>query len=100
VTRLCGADHVVGARVQQRSHFIELGGGAVSQLLRLQVFPRCSLLHLETVLVHAGDEEHVAPGGAHVAGYRIGSDTLVGVADVRLAVGIGNGCCDAEFGAG
>ncbi len=48
------------------------------------------LLHLDAVLVGAGEEEDVVAVEPHEAGDRVGRDRLVGVADMRHAVGIGD----------
>ena len=52
---------------------------------------RRGLQHLDAVLVGAGEEEHVVAVEPHEAGDRVGGDRLVGVADMRRAVGIGDG---------
>jgi hypothetical protein len=57
VPLLGGAQDVVGAGVQLLAHALELGRGAVGELLRSDALARRRLLHLLAMLVHAGDEE-------------------------------------------
>jgi hypothetical protein len=65
--------------------------------LRRDAFARCRLLHLLAMLVHAGDEEYVITVQPLEAGDGIGGDAFIGVANVRRAVGIGNGRSDVKF---
>ena len=51
---------------------------------------RRRLLHLDAVLVGAGEEEDVVAVEPHEARDRVGRDRLVGVADMRRAVRIGD----------
>ena len=51
---------------------------------------RRGLLHLDAVLVGAGEEEHVVAVEPHEARDGVGRDRLVGVADMRRAVRIGD----------
>ena len=53
-------------------------------------FPVGGLQHLDAVLVGAGEEEHVVAVEPHEARNRVGRDRLVGVADMRDAVRIGD----------
>ena len=46
------------------------------------------LLHLLSVLVDACEEENIASGEALVAGDGVGEDLLIGMADVRRAIGV------------
>ena len=59
--------------------------------MRREPFAGCRLLHLLTMLVHAGDEKHVIAVEPLEARNGIGGNPLIGVADVRRAIGIGNG---------
>jgi hypothetical protein len=61
------------------------------QLLRRELLPARGLQHLHAVLVGAGEEEDVVAVEAHEAGDGVGRDRLVGMADMRRAVGIGDG---------
>ncbi len=91
MARLRGADDVVGAGIELFAHGLELRGGAVGELLRRQTFARRRLLHFQPVLVHAGDEQHVLAVEPLESGEGVGGDALVGVADMRRAIGVGNG---------
>ena len=55
------------------------------------------LLHLQAVLVGAGQEEHVLAVEPLEARQRVGGDDLVGMADMRLAVRIEDRGGDVEF---
>ena len=90
------AHDVVGAGVQQLAHRLELGRDAIDERLRRHALARRGLLNLEAVLVHAGDEQRLAPVEAHEPLDRIGRDALVGVADMRRAIGVGDRRGDVE----
>ena len=90
------AHDVVGPGVEHVAHRLEFRGDAVDEFLRRHAFARRGLLNFQPVLVHAGDEQGVAPVEPHEALDRIGGDALVGVADMRRAVGVGNGGRDVE----
>ena len=96
---LGGAHGVVGARVEQRPHRLELRGGAVGEGLRGDPLARRRLLHLEAMFVHAGDEQHVASVEPHEPGDRVGGDAFIGVADMGRAIGVGNRGRDVEAAA-
>ena len=61
MARLRRAHEVVGARVEQVAHRLELGGDAVDEGLRRHALARRGLLHLQPVFVHAGDESVSRP---------------------------------------
>jgi hypothetical protein len=91
VARLGGADEVVVRAVEgghhalkQRCHLLDETGGRLALLLR-------RLLDLLAVLVGAGEEQNVIAVEPLEAGQRIGGERLVGLADVRGAIGIGDG---------
>ena len=94
--RLRGAHDVVGAGVQHVAHRLELGRDAIDECLRRYAFARSGLLDLQAVLVHAGDEQGVAPVEPHESLDRIGRDALVGMADMRRAIGVRDRRCDVE----
>jgi hypothetical protein len=97
VARLGGADEIVVGEVQRRGHGAEALRVAVGELARRDAFLDGRLLHLEAMLVGAGQEEHVLAVEPLEARDRIGGDRLVGVPDVRRPVRIGNGRGDVEF---
>ena len=90
------AHDVVGARVERLAHRLELRGDAVDEGQRRHAFSRGGLLHFEAIFVHAGDEQRLAAVEPHEALDGVGGDALVGVADMRRAVGVGNGGGDVE----
>ena len=90
VARLGGADEVVVRAVEHLHHGLEARHVAVGEFARRQALLGRGLHHLDAVLVGAGEEEHVVAVEPHEAGDGVGGDHLIGVADVRLAVGIGD----------
>ena len=94
---LGGADEVVVRAVQPLDHGLEARHVAVEQL-RAAVSPslRRGLLDLLAVLVGAGEEIDVVAVEPHEAGDGVGRDRLVGVADMRRAVRVGNRGGDVE----
>jgi hypothetical protein len=64
---------------------------SVGERQRGDVFARRRLLHLQAVLVHAGDEQHILAVEPLESRENVGRDPLVGVADMRRAIGVGNG---------
>ena len=91
MTLLGGADEIVVRAIHLRDHRLEAWHVAVEQLLRGHPLFRGGLLDFLAVLVGAGQEEHVVTVEPHEAGDRVGRDHFIGVADVRGAVGVGNG---------
>ena len=90
MARLGGADEIVVGAVQPLDHGAETRHVAIQQVLRRQTIPRRRLLDLLAVLVGAGEKEHVIAVEALKARDGIGRDHLIGVADMRRAVRIGN----------
>ena len=80
-------------------HLLEARGVAGREFQRRQLFGFRGLDHLQAVLVGAGEEEHVLAVEPLKARQRVGRDRLIGVADMRHAVRIGDrgrdveGCC-------
>src|SRR6478609_5942970 len=95
---LGGADEVIVGAVEPLHHLLEKRHVALHQLPRRELFLRRGLQHLDAVLVGAGEEEHVVAVEPHEAGDRVGGDRLVGVADMRRAIGIGDGGSDVIAG--
>ena len=81
-------------------HGRKRGDIAVEQLARRDPLAGRGLLHLQAVLVGAGEEEDVVAVEPLEAGDRIGRDRLVGVPDMRRAVGIGDRGRDVIRGLG
>ena len=69
----------------------ELRGRAVGERPWRQPFLLGRALHLLAVLVHAGDKQHVIAVEPLPSGEGVGGDALIGVADMRRAIRIGNG---------
>ena len=80
---LGGADEVVVGEAERLGHGAEAGRVAVGQRARAEALLDRRLLHLEAVLVGAGQEEHVLAVEPLEARDRVGRDGLVGVADMR-----------------
>ena len=76
-----------------------LNFAAISSTRAFGVVPLavCRLLDLQSVLVRAGHEEDVIAIDALEARDRVGGDDLVGVADMRSAIRVGNGRREVEF---
>ncbi len=85
------AQDVVGAGVQFVAHVLKLLRRAIGKGHGRQPFPGCRLLHLLTVLIHAGDEKNVIAIETLEPRNGIRGNPLIGVADVRRAIGIGYG---------
>ncbi len=79
-----------------RHQRLEARGVAVGQLLRLDPLRVRGVGDRLAVLVGAGQEEDVLPALAHVPRDHVGSDLLVGVAEVRLAVDVSDRRGDEE----
>ena len=86
VAGLGGADEVVVADVEQLPGLAEAGAGAVGLLLGGDAVGLGRALHLEAVLVGAGEEEDVVAEQAVPAGEGVGGDRRVGVPDVGHVV--------------
>ena len=95
VVRLGGADEAVVRDVERSSISWNRSALRVASSGR-QLLGFGGLLHLQAVLVGAGEEEHVLAVEPLEARDRVGGDRLVGVADVRHAVGIGDRGRDVE----
>ena len=84
-----GAHDVVRTRRSAVAHRRELPCGAVGELLRGEARAGCRALHLLAMFVHPGDKQDIVPVEPLKAGNRIGRDPLIGMADMRRAIGVG-----------
>ncbi|MNU62121.1 hypothetical protein D3C71_513380 [compost metagenome] len=96
MAQLGGADEIVVRGVEYPAHGAEFIGIALRQLFRRNAFLACGLLHLLAMFVSTGQEEDVFSIKALEARHGIGRDKFVGMADMRLAVRIGNRGGDVE----
>ncbi len=92
-----GANKVILADVERNHQVAEVLRIAVSQRLRRQPLGERCLLHFETVLVGAGEEEHILVVEAFKARDGIRGKRRIGVADVWHAVRIEDRCGDVEL---
>ena len=90
MARLGGADEFVVGAIEPLHHGLEARHVALDQFARRHVLLRRRLQHLDAVLVGAGEEKYISPIKPHEAGDGVGGDGLVGVADMRRAVRIGD----------
>ena len=90
MARFGGADEIVVRALEPFHHGLEARHVALDQLPRRQVLLGRRLQHLDAVLVGAGEEEHVAAVEPGKARDRVGGDRLIGVADMRRAVRVGD----------
>ena len=97
VPGLRGADEVVVGEAERRGQLPEPLRVAVGQRAGGKALLLRRLLHLEAVLVGAGQEVDILPVQPLEARDGVGRDRLVGMAEVRRAVGIGNGRGDVEL---
>ena len=93
---LGGADEIVVRAVHALDHGLEARHVALEQLVRRQPFLGAGLLDFLAVLVGAGEEIDVVAVEPHEAGDGVGGDRLIGVADMRRAVRVGDRGGDVE----
>ena len=96
MARLRRADEIVVRQIEDGGHLAEAGRVAIGQFAWGHAFLERRLLHLQTVLVGAGEKEHVLAVEPLEARDCIGCDRFIGMPDVGHAVGIGNGRRDVE----
>jgi len=96
VERGGGGGPAVVADVEFLPQRDELCGEVIDKLLRGDALLFGRLLDFLAVLIDAGEVENVLPFQPVVAGEDIGEHFLVGVADVRGAVGVVDGGGDEE----
>ena len=106
VSGLGGADEAVVGDVEPVAHLAEQRAVPVGERARRDPLLRGGLRHLHAVLVDSGHEEDVVAVEPLEARDRIGRDRLVGVADVRHAIRVGDrrgqvvarlGCHECDF---
>ena len=90
VLGLRGADEAVERHVEPLVHLLEPAGIARGEFGDAKPLALGGLHHLQAVLVGAGQEEHVLAVEPLKPRQRVGRDRLVGVADMRNAVRIGD----------
>ncbi len=100
VAGLGGPDEIVVGDVEAGPRLPVAGAGLVGLLLRGQAVGFGGALHLEAVLVGAGEEEHVVAAQPVPAGHGVGGDRRVGVADVGGVVDVVDGGGDVKPGHG
>jgi hypothetical protein len=88
VPGLGGADEVVVGDVEQLPRLAEPLAGGVGVLQRAEAALVGGALHLESVLVGAGEEEDVVAGQAVPPSQRVGRHRRVGVPDVGHVVDV------------
>ena len=94
---LGGADEIIVGGVETLGHRLEFGGHLVGQLLCRDAARFGGLHHLLTVIIDAGEEMHLVAVVALEARNNVGGDQLIGMADMRRAIGIRNGRRDVEI---
>ncbi len=97
---LGGADEAVIGAAHPVGHLAEFRGGAVDVVAWADPGLGRRLLDLEAVLVRTGGEQYVVAVQPVEAGDGVGGDHLVGVADMRRAIRIGDRRREAEGLAG
>ena len=85
---VCRADEAVVRDVQCIEQILEVPRHLVRQFARGLAQVACLLGHLQTMLVGPCLEPHFASAQALEAGDDIGRDRFIGMADMRLAIGI------------
>ena len=93
---LGGADEAVVGNVQGVVHCLERSRHFLGEFLRRHTALARRLRHFQAMFVGAGQEEDVAAPEALEAGDGVGRDRLIGMADMRPPVGIGDGGGDVE----
>ena len=96
VARLGRADVIVVRDVQVTEHALKDRGDLIDEHLGFDAALEGGLLDFLAVLVQTGEEVHLVAAHAHVARDHIGEDFLIGMAEVRRAVGVVDGRGDVE----
>ena len=97
MARLARRDEIVVADLKRRQHVLELRRVLVRQLIGRDAELGRGLLHLEAVRIDAGHEIHRVAVEPLETGERIGRHGLIGMADMRLGVGIGDGRANCKM---
>ena len=84
-------DEFVVRAVKSLDHRLEPRHVPLHQLAGRELLFGGGLQHLHAVLIRTGQEEHFITLKPHEPGYGISRNRLIGVPDMRRAVGIGNG---------
>ena len=88
-----GPDEAVEGDVEPLLHPLEHVGVALRQFGGRNALGRGGLRHLLAVYVGTGEESHIEPVESLEPRDRVGGDVFVGMPDVRIAVGVRDGCC-------
>ncbi len=91
-----GANEEVGLDLEQGQEGLEARSVAIGQLSRADSLALGGQGHRLAVLVRPGQEEHVLPALAHVAGQDVRPDGGVGVPQVGGGVDVVDGGGDVE----
>jgi hypothetical protein len=85
------ADEIIVGTAERLDHRLKSRCILVGQLRWRHSRLTGRLVHFQAVLIGAGQETNIIAIQALEAGERIGGQRFIGVADMRRAVGIGNG---------
>ena len=96
VARFGRPDIVVVGDVQVAEHALEDRGDLVDEDLGFDAALEGGLLDLLAMFVQSGQEVHLAAAHPHVARDHVGEDFLIGMPQVRRAVGVVDGRGDIE----
>ena len=94
---ICGTDEFVIGCVHQIPDALDLTGYVINEFLRCNTCFFCFQLNLLAMLVSSGLEKYVVALLSFITRNGVCQNRLVGIANVRLAGCIGNGCGDVIF---
>ena len=94
---ICGTDEFIIGCVHQIPDILDLTGYVINEFFRCNTCFFCFQLNLLAMLVSSGLEKYVVALLSFITRDGVCQNRLVGIADVRLAGCIGNGCGDVIF---